>query len=369
MLFFLFFYLSINAQNLVLNPSFEEYNQCPFRIGYFNGNVHYWSTPNAGSTDYYTICKTERGLENIKTYNGNQTARTGNGYAGIYVYAEENYREYIQGSLDKKLIKGEKYNVTFYVSLAEKSTHSIKQLNILFTEEKLVNCHHSNWCEKQIRPKKITNKNYKFLESDKIEFYEETKGWIKINYVFTAQGFENYFSIGNFSSNIKTKKNRLIKKAPHNFSYYYIDDVSIENSKNKVKVEVPRVKEKIKSKTIPFKPETTYTFKTILFDFDKDELLNSSIEELDKLALHLKENKNLNIEIYGHTDNVGLSKRNDVLSLQRAKSVSNYLINKGLKPERIKWFGFGSSKPLIENASEDNRAKNRRVEFTLIKKN
>ena len=39
MLFFLFFYLSINAQNLVLNPSFEEYNQCPFRIGYFNGNV------------------------------------------------------------------------------------------------------------------------------------------------------------------------------------------------------------------------------------------------------------------------------------------------------------------------------------------
>ena len=369
-LLFIFFLGSINAQNLVLNPSFEEYNQCPFIIGYFNGNVHYWSTPNAGSTDYYTICKTERGLDNIKNYNGVQIARTGNGYAGIYVYADENYREYIQGRLDKKLIQGEKYNVTFYVSLAENSTHSISGLNVLFTEEKVNKCHHSNWCEKYITPKKVINKSYSLLENDKKEFYGETKSWTKISYVYTAQGFENYFSFGNFRSNSKTKKNKLVKKAPQNFSYYYIDDVSIENVKFKPtkqkQIEVFKIDEKVEEEIL-IKPETTYAFKNVLFDFNKATLLSNSIEELDKLSLHLKENKNLNIQIYGHTDNVGLTKRNDELSLLRAKSVSEYLILKGLKKERIQWFGFGSSKSLVENSSEENRAKNRRVEFKLLK--
>ncbi|WP_034060312.1 OmpA family protein [Lacinutrix jangbogonensis] len=107
----------------------------------------------------------------------------------------------------------------------------------------------------------------------------------------------------------------------------------------------------------------------MFFEFDKAELQNISIEELDKLFIYLTNNVNLNIEIYGHTDTIGLAKRNNELSLQRAKSVSSYLINKGLKPERIKWFGFGSSKPITVNDTEADRAKNRRVEFKLIKKN
>jgi len=128
-----------------------------------------------------------------------------------------------------------------------------------------------------------------------------------------------------------------------------------------------KIEEKVEETLLEL--EITYTFKNVLFDFDKAELLNTSIEELDKLSFYLKENETLNIEIYGHTDNVGLTKRNNELSLQRAKAVSEYLILKGLENERIQWFGFGSSKPLVDNTTEDNRAKNRRVEFKLINKN
>jgi len=71
----------------------------------------------------------------------------------------------------------------------------------------------------------------------------------------------------------------------------------------------------------------------------------------------------LTIEIYGHTDTIGTSRRNKELSLECAKAVSNYLISIGLHNSSIKWFGFGSSKPIVPNDIEAQRKKNRRVEF------
>ena len=104
----------------------------------------------------------------------------------------------------------------------------------------------------------------------------------------------------------------------------------------------------------------------MLFDFDKSELLDVSIDELNELYKHLKENSNLNIEIYGHTDSVGLETRNKELSQQRAKAVADYLISRGLDASKTKFFGFGSSKPISDNETEEGRQLNRRVEFKLI---
>ena len=110
-----------------------------------------------------------------------------------------------------------------------------------------------------------------------------------------------------------------------------------------------------------------YTFKNVLFDFDKAELLSASYKELNQLYEYLKEFPNFKIEIYGHTDNVGLEKRNKELSELRAKAVSDYLISLGLDSNRIKSFGFGSSKPITTNATPSGRQTNRRVAFKLIK--
>jgi len=88
--------------------------------------------------------------------------------------------------------------------------------------------------------------------------------------------------------------------------------------------------------------------------------------ELNQLYKHLRENSNLKIEIYGHTDNVGLATRNHELSEQRAKAVEDYLILQGLSATKIKSFGFGSTQPISNNETEEGRLQNRRVTFKLI---
>lgn len=116
-----------------------------------------------------------------------------------------------------------------------------------------------------------------------------------------------------------------------------------------------------------FNTETVYTFKNVLFEFDKTELLSTSTQELDALYFYLKNNTNLTVEIYGHTDNQGTDSYNETLSNDRAKAVSDYLILKGLAPNRVSWIGFGSSKSIATNKTEAGRAQNRRVEFKLVK--
>lgn len=348
------------AQNLVMNSSFENYKSCPQIIGQFNYSVESWSTPNFASTDYFNTCSEAVGSVN---YNGVQAPRTGNAYAGIYVYSDKNYREYVQGKLSETLEKGQKYKVTFYISLADESSLYTKDIMFLFSEEKLKVSFNSNKIESTVIPKKLTNKGFKLFSDLNNRWYSDTNNWMKFSFEFTSQGYENYFSIGNFHKNSKTKKEKLVSQSPYSFSYYYIDDVSvepIEKENIKVNLEV--------SDTSEIKKDTLYTFQNILFDFDQFELLENSTEELNELYKHLSANSNLTIEIYGHTDNIGLDSRNTELSEQRAKAVADYLISQGLMLHRVKWFGYGSSKPIATNETEAGRELNRRVDFKLIEK-
>jgi outer membrane protein OmpA-like peptidoglycan-associated protein len=106
----------------------------------------------------------------------------------------------------------------------------------------------------------------------------------------------------------------------------------------------------------------------IFFEFNKADLLPASFAELDKVALFMIESDIKSIEISGHTDSEGSDAYNQKLSEGRAKSVVDYLISKGVSPERIIAAGYGESRPIESNLSEAGRAQNRRVEFTLIKK-
>jgi len=76
----------------------------------------------------------------------------------------------------------------------------------------------------------------------------------------------------------------------------------------------------------------------------------------------------MKIEIGAHTDDVGANTYNQQLSLKRAQSVKAYLIKKGISKDRIKAKGYGENKPIADNATEEGRAKNRRVEISVIQK-
>lgn len=104
----------------------------------------------------------------------------------------------------------------------------------------------------------------------------------------------------------------------------------------------------------------------IYFEFGSYELNPESHKLLDKFAEEMKSNPELKVQIIGHTDDVGSEDFNLELSIKRAFSVKEYLVLKGCSPENIQTSGKGKGEPLNSNFSENDRAKNRRVEFAFI---
>ena len=122
-------------------------------------------------------------------------------------------------------------------------------------------------------------------------------------------------------------------------------------------------------KDIPLKrPQIgeTFVLRNVFFDFDQSSLKKESFVELDKLIDYLNQNKNLKIELGGHTDNQGSEEYNQKLSLDRAKTVYEYLITKGISSNRLTYKGYGKTKPIATNDTEEGRAENRRTEFKII---
>lgn len=104
----------------------------------------------------------------------------------------------------------------------------------------------------------------------------------------------------------------------------------------------------------------------IFFDTDKFALKDESNKELQKLYTFLADNKDLRIEISGHTDNVGDAKYNLELSKNRAKSVYQYLVDQGIASDRLSYNGYGDTQPIADNSDKEGRAANRRTTFTVL---
>ncbi len=109
-----------------------------------------------------------------------------------------------------------------------------------------------------------------------------------------------------------------------------------------------------------------FVFENVFFDFDKYELKPESITSLKRLQKFLGENPNVNILITGHTDNVGSPDYNQNLSLQRARSVQEFLIESGLHPARVMVEGKGANQPMVPNTTPENQALNRRITIKVL---
>jgi flagellar motor protein MotB len=106
----------------------------------------------------------------------------------------------------------------------------------------------------------------------------------------------------------------------------------------------------------------------IFYEFDSWDLKKESISELNKLYELLSDNKDIVIEIGGYTDSIGSNQYNMTLSEHRAKSVVNYLTERGVALERLKFKGYGSTSPIGNNVTNQGRMLNRRTEVKIIGK-
>ena len=113
--------------------------------------------------------------------------------------------------------------------------------------------------------------------------------------------------------------------------------------------------------------EQTIQLNNLFFETAKHDIKKESYPELNRLADFLKENPKVKIEISGHTDNVGADHYNQNLSELRANEVMKYLIGKGCNKNQLTAKGYGKTKPIASNNNAEGRAKNRRVEFKVIK--
>lgn len=103
----------------------------------------------------------------------------------------------------------------------------------------------------------------------------------------------------------------------------------------------------------------------VLFDFGKSDLTAASKQSLDKIVLVFNKYPDTNVEIQGHTDSKGSTEYNQALSVKRATTVSDYLTSKNISSSRLTIKGFGEDAPKYDNATEEGRAQNRRVEFLI----
>lgn len=126
--------------------------------------------------------------------------------------------------------------------------------------------------------------------------------------------------------------------------------------------------EKLEIKKENIRVGQTIELKNVFFAFNKWDLLPESYPELNNVAEFLKENPSVEIELAGHTDDIGSDEYNLDLSDKRANSVKTYLTAQGISESRLRAKGYGETRPVAPNEYDWGREKNRRVEFTILKK-
>jgi len=104
----------------------------------------------------------------------------------------------------------------------------------------------------------------------------------------------------------------------------------------------------------------------IFFKSGSADLLQPSIIELDRLRGLLENNSEMRIRIIGHTDNIGTTEDNQILSENRAKSVYTWLLRQAISPDRLEYTGFGETIPIDTNDTPEGRSNNRRTEFLVL---
>lgn len=347
------------GQNLVYNPSFELYTTCPQQLGTFHSDVLHWSAPSGGSTDYFNACSQAMGTP--ENFNGAQLPRFGKGYAGIYLFAPDDYREYLQATLITNLVRGERYRISFYVSLAERSDFAISDFGICLADKPIRSTIKKALTKMQLF--RNTDHKFTFLDIKNGKYLKDAREWYKVEGEFVARGGERYLLLGNFKNNRRTRKHHLKKRAKQG-AYYYIDMVEISPA-NSVADPALAMAVGQSGRGEIYRLDTTHVFRDVLFVFDEHDLSGVARKELDKVYDFLKADPKLHIEINGHTDDVGDSRYNHRLSKRRCQAVVKYLKGLGLEPTRIQWRAHGSQVPVAENTTEDGRARNRRVEFVF----
>lgn len=369
------------GENLVPNPSFEEIEKKPKKLGSI-ANATGWIAPTGARSDIFLAGKSPDIDVPLNIY-GKEDAKEGGNYAGIMAFSYGNKlpRTYVSGKLVSPLKKGMKYCVKMNISLAEASKYACNNMGIKLSKKQ-----------------PGTDSKVSIIDQPSIvHFNNDLKiisaryNWTEICGEFEAEGGEKYITIGNFSSDEETKNERVkkdadIKVAQIVGAYYYIDDISVflidEEKGEKCDCAADdggaNYSKMIYHKVVNYTDDMTPTQKIeahqTCFAFGKDDLSAEGVSTLDFIAETLTANPEFKLQITGHNnaqeDEVGTE--NDYyadMDSKRVASVVTYLKSKGIDEGRLIPATKGADVPNQDLSEEDDEelkeAKNRRVEFKV----
>lgn len=198
----------------------------------------------------------------------------------------------------------------------------------------------------------------------------ETKEPVRARVSFVKMNTENNETAGSDMSNPKSgkymvslaadSKYEVKAESPDYFDYSSIIDLAREDIDIKHQYDIT---------IAPWKDSgEVYQIDEVLFETGKTQLKENARKELDTVVYMLKQQANSVVEVGGHTDNTGSKERNMQLSEKRAKTVAQYLMDKGIESWRINFKGYGPNKPVASNETEKGRRKNRRVEIKWLER-
>ncbi len=236
--FFCFFLIIpfAKSQNLVSNPSFEIYEDCPnnYTVEAIKELIPDWKLPTKGTSDYFNSCS--RFQVNVpNNFIGHMYAKDGQAYTGIILIEKPsndsvktkkaNYREYLQTELNETLLQGKSYEVKFHYAIATYSTFAVNNIGIHISTEKI-----------KLRGSKVLNYSPQ-IKANKNVLNTTKDMWFEVTDTLIAQGGEKYLTIGNFFTDTNTQYLTLntsdirqtLKEtiAENKIAYYYIDMVSV----------------------------------------------------------------------------------------------------------------------------------------------
>ncbi|MDG1572203.1 OmpA family protein [Robiginitalea sp. M366] len=340
--------------NLIPNPGLEAALRCPGHMGNLGADLAPWQAPTNGTTDYFHACSKRMPVP--ANFNGYQQPAEGKAYAGLYLYAPLDYREYLQVPLREPLAMGLEYELSFQISLAEGSDYALREVGVLLSDHPV-----------HARTKKVLGRRHWFSRKDAVaylltaetpEYYVDTLGWMPVRIRFTARGSERFLTLGNFEGNRATRT-RTTGHGKNKGAYYYMDDFRLQP------LDQARHKQAVAAAGVHFAVDSVQAIPGVLFDFDKASLTPAGEGLLDRLYRRLQTDTALQVELVGHTDSLGSEAYNQSLSEARCAAVATFLQELGLEAHRIRWLGVGAGRPAADNATPEGRSRNRRVEFRL----
>ncbi len=212
----------------------------------------------------------------------------------------------------------------------------------------------------EVQPKPVTYMKGRVFDEEtkeplqaKFELIDLQTGEVKV------ESFSDPYN-GEFLVVLPTDKDYALNVSKKNY-LFYSDNFRLSGFYEKAEPFIKDVYLK------PIKPGKITVLKNIFFETDKYSLKSESRIELEKLIKFMQYNPSVKIEISGHTDTVGTKEYNLELSEKRAKAVYDYLTDNGISSNRLDYEGYGYSRPIDTNETEEGRANNRRTEFKIIK--